>query len=287
MNVLKNIRICIQLVYKWAMAKAVFEFKDYKTFVLAKVEEAPNGGRGVRRKLAEAIGCQTAYVSHVLAGDRHFSLEQAEALARFFELRQEETEFLLLLVEHNRAGTASLQKFLGRQVEARRAEYQELLARVESKGKISESDKATYYSTWHFQAVRVALSLPHCRTVSAIAKEVKLPVERVNEVMSFFLERGLAKDEGGKYFPTAVRIHLPSDSPDITKLHSNWRVHALRSLDSFKPEDFHYSGVVSLSREDYEAVREILRKSVVDALEVVKPSKEERLAVMNLDFYGF
>ncbi|MGZ3696392.1 MAG: TIGR02147 family protein [Bdellovibrionota bacterium] len=269
------------------MAKAVFEFKDYKRFVLDSIAGAPNGGRGLRRQLAEAIGCQTAYVSHVLAGDRHFSLEQAEALARFFELRQDETDFLLLLVEQNRAGTPSLQKVLLRQLDARREEYQELLSRVESKGRISEADKATYYSTWHYQAVRVALSLPHCRTVGAIAKELKLSVDRVNEVMSFFLQRGLAREEGGKYFPTAVRIHLPSDSPDITKLHSNWRVHALRSLDSFKPEDFHYSGVVSLSRTDYETVREILRKAVVDALEVVKPSKEERLAVMNLDFYGF
>lgn len=265
----------------------LFEFRDYKAFVLAEIEKAPKGGRGIRKQLAEALGCQTAYVSHVLAGDRHFSLEQAEALARFFHLRQDETDFLLLLVEENRAGSAGLRKVLSRQLEAKRAEHQELLARVQTMGKISEADRATYYSSWHFQAVRVSLSLPHCRTASSIAKELKLPVERVNEILTFFLEKGLAREENGKYFSTSIRIHLPSDSPDITKLHSNWRVHALRSLDHFRPADFHYSGVVSISHADYETVREILRKAVVDSLEVVKPSKEERLAVMNLDFYGF
>jgi uncharacterized protein (TIGR02147 family) len=266
--------------------KSIFQFSDYKKFVLDRIEAAPNQGRGLRRELAEAMGCQVAYVSHVLAGDRHFSLEQAEALARFFALRAEETGFFFLLVEHNRAGTPALRKFLERQIREKRLEYLELQSRVNVQGKISEQDEATYYSSWHYQAVRVALSLPHCRTVGAISKELNLPSERVTEVLTFLIHRGIAREQGGQYFPGATRVHLASDSPHITKLHSNWRLHALRSLENYHTSDFHYSGVVSISRDDFEKVQEILRKAVVESLDVVKPSQEERLAVMNLDFYG-
>jgi len=266
--------------------RSVFEFTNYKEFVLERIESAPKQGRGMRRELAQAMGCQVAYVSHVLAGDRHFSLEQAEALGRHLALRAEEVEFLLLLVEHNRAGTVGLRKLMENQIRDRRQNYQELHSRVEMHGKISEQDKTIYYSSWHFQAVRVALSLPQCRTAAAISKELSLPLGRVIEVLTFLIERGIAQEKNGQYFPGTTHVHLSSDSPHISRLHSNWRLHALRSLENGPGSDFHYSGVVSLSCEDFEKVQEILRKAVLDSLEMVKSSKEERMAIMNLDFYG-
>lgn len=267
------------------MERAIFEYDDYKSFTMDRIEAYPNAGRGIRAKLAEAIGCQVAYVSHVLAADRHFNLEQAEALARFFGLGTDETEYLLLLVEENRAGTTQLRRVLRAQLERRREKFRQLRNRVKLKGQINREDQARYYSSWHFQAVHTALTISECHTAPALQKTLGIPLKRVNAVLSFLQSRGLVEQQGNHFVPTERYIHLGADSPLISKLHSNWRIHAVESLDRDNPEDLHYSGVVTLAHSDFQKVREILMKGLLEAIEAIKPSKEERVCVVGLDFY--
>ena len=267
------------------MEKMLFEYRDYKAYILDRIADAPNLGRGLRRKLALAIGCQVAYVSHVLAGNRDFSLEQAEAISRFFDLREDETEYFLNLLEFNRAGTQNLKNLFERRLNKLQQNHNEIKNRVGIQVEISTEDQAFYYSSWHFQAIRMIITIPQFRTSQSISKKLGISQDRVNEVLSFLLNRGLIKDQGNYYVTTDSTIHLGSDSPLISKLHTNWRIHTLKSLDRIKADDFHYSACVTLSEQDYQKVREILMKSLVKTHEVIKPSEEERLCVMALDFY--
>lgn len=267
------------------MKKSVFEFEDYKAFVLNEISLLPNEGRGVRRQLAEFIGCQVAYVSHVLAADRHFSSEQAEAAARFFNLRDDEAEFFLLILELQKAGTPELRKFLSKRIQALRSDYQEVKKRLRITTEISSSDQARYYSSWHYQAIHSLLTIPEFRTAKNIAERLQLPIERVNDILSFFMQKGLATESKGETLPTEKQIHLPRTSPLISKLHTNWRVQSLSALENLKVDDYHYSGVVTLSEKDMKAVREILMKALATSVEVIKPSKEEKIAVLAMDFY--
>ncbi|MDB2447380.1 TIGR02147 family protein [bacterium] len=267
------------------MKQSVFDFEDYKKFVVEKLKDGPNNGRGLRRKLAEKIGCQAAYVSHVLVGYKHFSLEQAEAIARYFKFRNDETEFFLTLVEHNKAGTIQLKNFLKRQLKAKRESHQKIKNRVGIKTEISPEDQAMYYSSWHYQAVRMALTLPNTNTTEAISQKLNVPIERINEVLGFLLSRSLIKEDHGRYVSTELTIHLGNDSPLISKLHTNWRIHTLKNLDRKNEEDFHYSGAVTLSEGDFHKVRETLMDALVKSHNTIKPSSSERLCVLALDFY--
>ena len=267
------------------MEHSLFDFDEYKAYVLARIETAPNAGRGMRAQMAQAMGCQVAYVSHVLAGDRHFSLEQAEALSRFLALRPDEAEFFVLLVEFNRAGTKQLAQLLGRQLAKRRADFRHLKNRVATHAMITPEDQALYYSSWQYQAVRMLLTLPDCRTAPTIARRLTIPLERVTEILVFFLEKGLARETPRGYETTAAEIHLGSDSLLISKLHSNWRVQTLQALDRKNPDDLHYSGAVTLSHSDFQKVREIWVKSILESHKVIRTSKEQRLCVLAADFY--
>jgi uncharacterized protein (TIGR02147 family) len=267
------------------MEQPIFDFDDYKPFIVALIETFPNEGRGVRRKLAEACGCQVAYVSHVLAGDKNFSLEQAEAAARFFCLREDETEFFLLLTERARAGTVELRRYLDRQLSHRRLDYQEIKKRIRIHESISPADQAMYYSSWHYQAVHSAMTIPGLGSADAIAQRIGLDSERANEIILFLLSKGLVKETKHGYQPSEKQIHLPRTSPLIGKLHANWRVRTLSSLDRNKSEDYHYSGLVTLSQQDMLVVREILTRSLAEAIEVIKPSKEEKLCLLAMDFF--
>jgi uncharacterized protein (TIGR02147 family) len=267
------------------MERSPFEFAEYKSFVLSRIEAYPQGGRGVRARIAEAMGCQVAYVSHVLAADRHFSPEQAEALARFFALRVDEAEYFVLLVERARAGTPQLRQMIERQLERRREEYGELRARVQLRGRITPADQATYYSSWHYQAIRMLLTVPGHGTVARISERLGIPAERVTEVLTFLLEKGWVSETAQGYAATDVQVHLGGDSPLISKLHANWRIHSLTQLDRRNPEDLRYSGVVALSHGDFARVRELWVKTLLRSHKVVGPSREERVCAMALDFY--
>lgn len=267
------------------MNKSPFEFQDYKAYFLARIEGAPNQGRGLRSRLAEAIGCQVAYVSHVLAGDKHFSIEQAEASARFLELREDETEYLILQVELARAGTQSLKKYLSRQMQKCLGQYQEIAQRIQISDTISVVDQATYYSNWHYQAIRTLVTIPEFRITQTIAERLGLEVERTNEVLSFLLSKGLIRESPGGYLATEKQIHLQRSSPLINKLHANWRVRTLTALERNRLEDFHYSGVVTLSQADMRRVREVLVTALQNSIAIIKPSNEEKLCVLGMDFF--
>lgn len=264
---------------------SVFDYKDYKEFATDWIASAPNRGRGLRARMANAIGCQVAYVSHVLAADRHFSLEQAEALTRFMNLREDEAEYFALLVERSRAGTVSLKSFIDRQLAKRRVIYNELQNRVSSKTKFDPEVQAQYLSSWHYQAVRSLLTVPGHSSVEAIAGKLKLPISRINEVLTFLISHNLVKETEDGYKADNLDSHIGRDSAFVNRLHANWRLHTLMTLDRNNSEDLHYSSTVTLSHEDFQKVREILIKSLNEAHKVIRPSKEERLCVFAMDFY--
>ena len=263
---------------------SVYQYEDYKAFLLAKIEAAPNKGRGVRRRLAEAIGCQIAYVSHVLAADKNLSLEQAEASARFFKLREDEADFFLLLVQIARAGTRELHQYFGKQIEIRKREQNEIKKRIRIQEEISEKDQVQYYSSWHYQAVRTVMTIPEFRTAETISNRLRIPLERVQEVLKFLLEKGLVKESGAGLSPTQKLLHLPRTSPLIGKLHGNWRVKTLSSFDRILPEDYHYSGLFTLSQKDMKRIREIMMGALDQSIEIVKPSKEETMCLLAIDY---
>lgn len=267
------------------MEKALFEFNDYKAFVLAWIRARPQGGRGVRRRIAEKMNCQVAYVSHVLAGPRHFSLEQTEALARYMALNPSETEFFLLLVELARAGTPGLRAVLNRQVQQRKTANQNLSHRVSIQSTITFDDQAVFYSHWLYQAAALAVTTPGPHSVESLAVKLGVTPVRMSEVMRFLVARRLVREERGHFTGGEPLMHIPSDSPLISRLHAAWRMHTLGSLDRQNPEDLHYSGVVSLAADDYATVREILMKAVLKSHDVIRPSASERLCVLGVDFY--
>lgn len=264
---------------------SLYEHRDYKCFVLARIHSSPNGGRGIRRRLAVKIGCQVAYVSHVLAGDKHFSQEQAEACARFFHLNEQETEYFLLLVDWARAGTQELRSLRARQIKERRASALEIKDRLQIHTEINDADKATYYSSWHYQAVRSLLMIKEFNTSKKIADRLGLSVQRIEEILQFLIAKGMVARSSQGLSVTQKQIHLPRSSPLVSKLHANWRIRTLHSLEQIRLDDYHYSGLITVSRADAEKIREILVKSLAAAVDTARPSPEEALYVLAMDFF--
>lgn len=257
------------------MAQGLFEFENYKAYLKQVLDSKPGRGRGERTRMAEAIGCHTAYISLVLNKDVHFSPEQAAQLNRYLNHSTEESRFFLLLVQLARAGTPLLKSHFKEEISRIRQSRLDLKNRLEFKKALSIEDQATYYSAWYYAAVHVLVSVPGCRTREGLARYLGLSPRRISEILRFLSSAGLVQQHGDQYQVGNTSIHLPADSPLHAKHHTNWHLRALQALEEPRELDLHYSSAVSLAKEDLPKVRSILVQAIEEIRKVVRDSKED------------
>lgn len=263
--------------------KSVFEFKNYKTY-LVEIEKGESF-KSFRSLLAKAAVCQNAYISQVLNGEKHFSLEQMDGIADLLSMTAEERHYFFLLLQHARAGKPSLKNFLGEEIRSLSQRHLSLQNRVRAGETLNEKDQVTYYSEWFYSALHVLVTIHSQRTVEAMARRLNLPVTTIKKALEFLVGCGLLQEKKGVYTTGQARLYLPGDSSLISRHHANWRIHALQSLFAASGEDLHYSSVVTLSREDGARIREQLIQAIQKAKEIIKDSPEEELFGFHVDFY--
>lgn len=263
---------------------SLFDFRDYKNYLATKSVE--RGLRsGFKSALARACGCNSAYISSVLGGNAHLSLEQAERACGFLQLNSEETDYVLLLVQRARAGTPSLRNYFDARIDRAIEQRLSVQKRMGIKERMSPQDQNRYYSSWTYAAIHVALSIPRlAQSTNALAKYFDLSPSTVNKVLEFLLSCGLAVEKGSGYAIGPRHIHIGKNSENIQRHHTNWRLQIIRALESECEQNLNYSSVVTLSREDAYKVREILLSSLKQSADVIMTSPEEEVYAMAVDF---
>lgn len=269
------------------MSIDLFEFEDYKSYLNQRLDTDPQmGGRGARAHFARAINCQTSYVAHVLKGKAHLSPEQAESANQFFSHSEEESLFFHLLVSYARSGTSALSSRIKKQIATMKSARLNLANRLSVKAPgIKAQDQAFYYSSWIYLAIHAAVSLPGLQTSKAIAHRFRLPQKQVQDAVDFLLRVGFLSMSSGVLAQGETRMHLPGDSPLISKHHSNWRVQAIASLDRREETDLHYSSVVTVSSSDASKIRESIVQMITSSKKMIRDSSPETLRVFSADFF--
>jgi uncharacterized protein (TIGR02147 family) len=262
----------------------IFDFDDYRAYLVAAMD-AKGERRGKRSRLAQFLGCETSFVSQVLTGRSHFSLEHSIRASDFLGHTSEEKHYFMLLVQKGKAGSRPLESYYDAQIAEVRKRRQVVRERIQVKDELKLQDQMTYYSAWWFVAAHILCALPGTQTRDEITRKLSLPAEVVNRTLDFLLGKGLIKEESGHYSIGAQRIHLGTASPLLPRHHSNWRMKAMQAVDHPKAGDLHYSGVIGISKKDGERVRammlDLLQKSEV----IVQESKEDTAYVMLMDFF--
>ena len=255
----------------------------YKEFVFSAIKAKEK--RGARSELAKSIGCHLAYVSQVLEGKSHFTIEQGEAFCRYIGLSQIETDFFINLLSFERAGTQSLRQYYQGKIEGIRQERMQFASRVQVKRELSANEESTYYSSWIYIAIFVLVSIPEFQNKEALAKRLGLTLEIVNEHLDFLLSVGIVKQVVDRFMVGTTRMHLPSKSPLISKHHTNWRMKAITSLENRKKQNLHFSTVYTFSRQDSDKIKKMLLDFVQSVEPIVMPSAEEIAYCLSFDFF--
>jgi uncharacterized protein (TIGR02147 family) len=267
------------------MKKTIFEFTNYKYFLGYRLDSR-RSKRGEKSALAKAMGIQATYLSQVLNGSAHLSLEQVEAMSEYFAHSKEEAHFLLLLVQKDRAGTGSLRKYFQEQMTEILNRRLVLTQRLGAQNSLGEQEKVRYYSSWIYAAIHIAVTIPELQNKEALSSHLGLSVRKINEALEFLVPAGLVVVKGTELTSGTNMIRLGSDSHNIIKHHTNWRQQSTESLDREKLTDLHYSAVVSLSRDDVLKLKNILLDMISLNLDLIKASKEEVLYCYCLDFFS-
>lgn len=265
----------------------VFEYKDYKEYLNLRFDDKERGGgRGSRANLARYLGCQTSFVAQVLRGSTHFSFEQTEAINEFLSHSDEEAEYFFLIVHLARAGTEKLRRRISKKLERLREENLILSKRLKSTTSLGTEEKAVYYSNWYYAAIHALVSIPQLQTVDALSRNLSLSHVLIQHVLDFLVQCQLVRIKKGKYEIGVEKMHLPGDSPFIQRHHGNWRIQALRALEKIKPEDLHYSSVISLSRAELLEIREKIISLIQEKKKIIVASEKQEVgACFVLDLF--
>lgn len=264
---------------------SIFEFSEYKAYLIHRLG-FKGQRKGEKSALARWLRCQPTFISQVVNGHHHLSLEQGQRATTYFALTQEESQFFMLLLLKDRAGSQELKAHFQDQIQSQLNKRMVLVERLGKSASLSDQDKAQYYSSWLYAAVHVALTIPHLRTKPAIAKHLGIGEVKVSEVLEFLTSIGLSELREGEYFPILKFILLGKGNYNLTKHHSNWRQRAIESLEHETLEDLHYSGVFSMSKKDAAKIKDLILEWIKKNLSIVEESKEEDLRAICVDFFS-
>jgi uncharacterized protein (TIGR02147 family) len=238
-------------------------------------------------KIARHLKMHSTRLSQALHGTVELSLEQACGLAEYFSLSALETEFLLALVQRERAGTPGLKRAIDSQLRSIRERARDLSQRIERDKQLSEQDKPIFYSSWHYSAVRLLTSIPKYQDPDAIARYFKMSPKKLSGILQFLVDTGLCIEENGKFEMGPKRTHLDAQSLLINRHRANWRLKSIEAHEDLKPTDLAFTGPMSIGTKEKEQIRKELLELIERVLKYAVDSEADQVACLNIDWFQF
>jgi uncharacterized protein (TIGR02147 family) len=267
---------------------SVFEFDDYKKYLKTRIEQMPKGGRGELQRISRYLNIHSTRFSHVFHGHEHLTLEQGIGLTRYFGMNELESEYFMILLQWAKAGNEELKTFFLKKKAQLQGRASQLVERLTADRKLTESEKAVFYSNWFYSAIRLACSLPEKQNIDTLSARFALPRERVSEALEFLMATGLCVQSPNGRIKTGVKsTHLEARSPLVSRLHANWRIKAMERHPSLSSEELGFTSPMSIEEKDALAIRETLIQMIEKASAYADTKRADSLYCLNVDWFRF
>jgi hypothetical protein len=151
---------------------------------------------------------------------------------------------------------------------------------------LSEVERSIFYSSWLYSAVRLFTSVSEeGKTVDEITAKFLQPRQRIVSILGFLVSAGLVVQEKDRYRIGPLRTFVEQGSPHLARHHANWRSKAIQKSDHVSEKELMFTSPVSLSRADFEKIREQIAELLKSVSTTVKASPAEDIACLNVDFF--
>lgn len=264
---------------------SIFEFKGYPDYLRSYLKSLPKEGYGESKRIAEHLSVSSTFFSQILSQQRQLSPEQAQALAGYLGLNKLEANYLFYLVQLERAGSESLRVFLLEKLQEIKEQSLKLVNRIEPKKILSDHEKSVFYSSAIYSAVHLFCSTENGRSVDDIVTRFDITRAKVIEIVRFLSETGLIIEESEKFRMTTQSTHVAQGSVYLLRHHANWRLQAIQASEDLTDTELMFTGQVSLSKADFEILREEIAKFIKVFLNRVHASPADEIANINIDWF--
>jgi uncharacterized protein (TIGR02147 family) len=269
------------------MKKSLYEFTSYKDYFNYWVSQLPKEGHGEYRRLSQHLKISTTMVSQVFKGEKHLSLEMACDLCDYLGFNEEESEYFLLLAEYQKAGSYKLESRLLKQIKKRQEKANKIENRVKKDAELSEQDKAVFYSSWIHSGVRLLTDLPEYSDASSIAKRLAIPMNTVQRVLDFLLDKNLCIKKNGQYQMGPAITYSSASSLLTIKHHQNWRLHGFNKMIYQDEKNVFFTSPMTLSNELADEIRARIPEFIQGIAKQIGPSKSEVVRCLNIDWFEY
>ncbi|MFL5813357.1 MAG: TIGR02147 family protein [Bdellovibrionia bacterium] len=261
----------------------LFEYREYRRFIQDWIQT--DSFQGNRSKIAASAGCSPSWITRVLSGEVQLTPDQAHGVAVYFALSEIETDYFMLLVDFERAASASLKKRIQSKLEDLRAKGRGIGASINSAATVSEEDRNRYYSSWIYGAVHVACMIQPF-SAAELSQRLGIQLEILRKTLLDLQSMGLiAKAGAGRLKATSLTVHLPAGSAAANTGHMIWRNRVIQKLQEPSEEGLHYSGIHNLSKADLRTVEKVIKDAVLRCRKTIEKSPSETLAVLCVDWF--
>lgn len=250
------------------------------------LKSLPNKGHGVLKKWAEMLSISTTLMSQIMNGERQMQPDYAYQFKNYFGWTDLETDYFLILIQIQRAQNHDFKKYLEKKQKAIQTQSEKIIERVNFKRTLNEVEQSIFYSSWLYSVIRLYCSTDKKgKTLNEVKSYFKLSNEEAESKLNFLVDTHLCQFDGTHYLMGIASTHLPQSSPHVNKHHTNWRIKAVQNYDYMKKNDLSYTSPISLSRTDYDKIRELILQLVKQTTDIVAPSPEEMVACLNIDLF--
>lgn len=211
--------------------------------------------------------------------------DQAILLAEFLGLSKTERQFLILLVNHSRAGSYKYKKILEEEIEELRVSATKIQNRVLQQQVLTEEAKTVLYSNWYYLATWSLSAIEGLNTADGISERLNVSKRRIREAVEFLKEYSLVLEDNGKLKVGPTLLHLPEGSPVLSQHHQNWRLRAFEKYAEPKNLDAFYTAPVTLSEADAKILKERILNFISESVKLISSSPSEKLYCLNLDWF--
>ncbi|MGE0174072.1 MAG: DUF4423 domain-containing protein [Oligoflexales bacterium] len=230
----------------------IYAQTDYRKILKEVVSERKRLDRTSNfQRLAEVARVPKSYVSRVMGGGAEFSNDQLDAVCNYLGFNDDETSYMLLLLDHSRTGVVQRKKKLGRKIADIQATHLETKKHLKTSVLSAEvSSLHEYYLDPMIQIVHVCLALEKYRkSVQRLESDLNLPSGRLGEILANLERIGVIAMSAKGIEIIERSLHLPPQSPLYKSWRSVIRVMGVNQMLKIPEKDsYAFSGVFSANR---------------------------------------
>lgn len=264
----------------------IFEYEHYKTFLKSLIKDN-HQSRGFKAFLAKAAGCERSYFSQVLNSKAHLTPDHAYNISIALEMTPLQCDYWMLLVELGRGATPTYKRFVTHKIKLLQSQSNDMKNKFNNPPQLPEKAEILYFSKWYMVAIHLLCGVIKQNQVLQISRQLNLPTHVIEKSMDELEQLNLLIKKNNTWKPTQEVLYVHKTSPLCDIHHMNWRQQALLDIQTKNDESLHLTAVHSISKENFEKIKQILFSTIKSGMEISKESSEEILACLNIDYFHF